>query len=1370
MSKLITARKGYKKPRNGPLFAQRVDRINNNIFDGADGGMIDMSKISMPTVGISTVNPIPVQGITAPKSLFNPIKTPKVGGIKGLNSKIKGTKGASAAISAGATLVGGLANKGISGGLESQAGSMISTLGGTAGNIVGQFNPIAGAAVTLGSQVLGGLTNRAFGMKTNVAALNAANEGTAALNNFRSNAQTFDDVQGPATVSVVENAYKGGWFSSGKARRKNAELRAQRAIAQAWANRSVNNNVINLQQDQMNNALANYAALGGWLGGIDPTSPIGYSMLTDMEKIQQDKVNSKNMSTIPSILAFGGNVESNGATWSDGMTHINVGGSHEENPNEGVQLGVDNQGTPNLVEEGEVIYNDYVFSNRLTVPVIKKKKDLSQEERVLKKYSDNTYAKAAKRAEKDSGVTDRPNDLIAKRGFEATLQILATSQEREREKQKLKELQEAIDNMSPEELAALQQQMQAMQQQSQEEAIAQQQAQQQQASPEEMQQMSPEEAQQMQQMQQAQQMQADQQPVAALGGILSTPDNMYPYGGSFEDFTKELANKGISMEDFLYAVLRSQYAKDLMPDEDVRNLAKASLDTVNAQTFDNYKDFAEKFLSSQESSKQLTEEQLKLRKSLERKYKKGTKNFDYDKLSGHGKAAFDADLQKVLENPDLLKEDKDNQLSISRYGEAKPDISFSHFATNEARDSYLPEISLNDNGKLDIQYKDGVIPQGLSFLNDGVTYDKEKGWLNRKGESVENPFTKEYGFTNPARDWNSWGYIDSNGDWQSIDAPTPSTSGNTDFKFTPTAEWAKDLGEASKYEQQDHYIDNYIDFIEALNNGDQDALKRLYTIGEATKSNNPEDRAGKNRYFVEGADYDNLKKEDVIGYNPNEPENGIFGNSYWASLFGVDLDSQQSSKIFTKDKEGNVASWKPEEWDNLSEENKKDYTILGKPNRENLREFLKSSINYYPESYSFDKDDLYFQGISDNVWGPHHLEANKATNRYAYVDAQGNYLKDADGNIRYIDYNPEANYNYYNNKTPIETQTVNGTTLNTIGILGGDVSNNIGVRKNPDGTWKTYRLTDEQAEKLKQREILNSDERYKTLPQFEDAVEGYNFTPHYFELDDDAYKSAGFDDEGYKAPKATTDTESDPFPKAQNWPYLAAGLAQLGALGYNILSPSDYSNANAMIKAGMQAGNYMPVSYTPRGNFHVYKPDDPWFYTSPIIAQGNSAQRLLANKVSPSKGAEILANTYNTQLALGKATRQALEHNDEKEFKDIEANNALGNTWSEGFLKADMANQDAFARAQGFSLEGQKAGYAMKQAIDDAKAAGINAGISGLINLLPAYAQNKYNQDMIGWGIRNGAYAPQDVGYWAKKSQAAEGGKIKRNKKKGLNF
>jgi hypothetical protein len=59
---------------------------------------------------------------------------------------------------------------------------------------------------------------------------------------------------------------------------------------------------------------------------------------------------------------------SNGGIWSDGVTHVNTGGSHEENPEDGVQMGVDSQNAPNLVEEDEVIYNDYVFSARLTVP------------------------------------------------------------------------------------------------------------------------------------------------------------------------------------------------------------------------------------------------------------------------------------------------------------------------------------------------------------------------------------------------------------------------------------------------------------------------------------------------------------------------------------------------------------------------------------------------------------------------------------------------------------------------------------------------------------------------------------------------------------------------------------------------------------------------------------------------------------------------------------------------------------------------------------------------------------------------------------------------------------------------------------------
>jgi hypothetical protein len=52
-----------------------------------------------------------------------------------------------------------------------------------------------------------------------------------------------------------------------------------------------------------------------------------------------------------------------------GVQEIKTGGTHEQNPNGGVFMGTDNQGTPNLVEEGEVIVDfpdgrKFVFTNR----------------------------------------------------------------------------------------------------------------------------------------------------------------------------------------------------------------------------------------------------------------------------------------------------------------------------------------------------------------------------------------------------------------------------------------------------------------------------------------------------------------------------------------------------------------------------------------------------------------------------------------------------------------------------------------------------------------------------------------------------------------------------------------------------------------------------------------------------------------------------------------------------------------------------------------------------------------------------------------------------------------------------------------------
>lgn len=113
--------------------------------------------------------------------------------------------------------------------------------------------------------------------------------------------------------------------------------------------------------------------------------------------------------------AEGGLLDTN---FSNGVTIIGNGGTHEENPMEGIQMGTDQNGIPNLVEEGEVIWNNYVFSNRLKP---------TKEMRKQYKYKDTTFANIAKDIQKES--QERPNDPISKRGLDAAMFVLQQSQE-----------------------------------------------------------------------------------------------------------------------------------------------------------------------------------------------------------------------------------------------------------------------------------------------------------------------------------------------------------------------------------------------------------------------------------------------------------------------------------------------------------------------------------------------------------------------------------------------------------------------------------------------------------------------------------------------------------------------------------------------------------------------------------------------------------------------------------------------------------------------------------------------------------------------------------------------------------------------------
>lgn len=122
-------------------------------------------------------------------------------------------------------------------------------------------------------------------------------------------------------------------------------------------------------------------------------------------------------------LALGGDLGTAGANFSSGLTEINEGGSHETNPLEGVPMGADTRGVPNVVEEGETIYDGYVFSNRLKLPDwIRKKYKLGG-----KKGKGMTFADASKRLAKESA--ERPNDPISGAGLAAAMDDLREAQE-----------------------------------------------------------------------------------------------------------------------------------------------------------------------------------------------------------------------------------------------------------------------------------------------------------------------------------------------------------------------------------------------------------------------------------------------------------------------------------------------------------------------------------------------------------------------------------------------------------------------------------------------------------------------------------------------------------------------------------------------------------------------------------------------------------------------------------------------------------------------------------------------------------------------------------------------------------------------------
>lgn len=285
-----------------------------------------------------------------------------------------------AAINAGINAAGSLAGGLISDGYSTTAGNVMNSLSSVASLIPGW-----GTAAAAGLKVGAGLANRAFGVKWNEKNIANVENNIRDLNNFQSNAGDWDTLasnwSNAATGMTFNNNYigKNGWLTGDKVGSKANDLRNQITNGENHVYNTLINNATSISKQQMNNMLAN------------------------------------------NITAYGGELHSQGGNFTNGIISINNGDSHENNPNEGVQIGVDPQGVPNLVEEGENIFNNYVYSKRINVPkAIRNKYKLGG----IKNIS---FADASKKLSKES--EERPNDPISKNGLEAIMYDLAESQE-----------------------------------------------------------------------------------------------------------------------------------------------------------------------------------------------------------------------------------------------------------------------------------------------------------------------------------------------------------------------------------------------------------------------------------------------------------------------------------------------------------------------------------------------------------------------------------------------------------------------------------------------------------------------------------------------------------------------------------------------------------------------------------------------------------------------------------------------------------------------------------------------------------------------------------------------------------------------------
>ena len=1389
------------------------------------------------------------------------------------------SKGGTAMVNAGASVMNA--------GLKSGNGAM-ALVGGIMGTVGTGINAMFGSNIN---------EERVNGIKDNIAFINNSRYSTAA-----DSSQAIAQMQGINGVAGFNRKDIGtdGWFSH-KARNTYNDLVTKANAAYAHQRSNANNAGNNFNINHTASMQTRLAAYGGQLDN-----------------------NLMNVFLKPNRqFAFGGDVVGDGSNYPTGLTHIDEGSTHEDNPNQGVQLGQDAQGTPNLVEEGETVYDDYVFSARLKVPEQTKdkgQKEFTREQKILKKYQGKSYADASKRAEIDSGVDERPNDPIAKRGFESILEVLAQSQEQERQVQQLKEQQEAIANMSPQEFALYQQQLI---QQAQAEQEAQQQEAQQPSPEDQMQQMSPEEQQAIMQQQQMAEMSPEQQqamqqqamqeqalaqqqdvqaPQYAEGGELNTEqDEQIPTDNQPQD-TGEQPVDPAQLQQAEQMEQQPQQQQTEQPQEQPQEQQTQQQDRVNAED-----------MSTAQLNQAIAEILQWAKENKDKDLAKAARKARH--ASREDKEDFVEDAYDEIEEAEDSKQQQQQGISQVEQQQAQPTpedytpqegqqpmMYAEGGITTQALNSFMKQLS-----QLDDENAQQTVAQFYSLLQNGNTeqayslanqayqaysqasneeanqvqagiaaqdsnefalggamnaniYEKGTPNLDRSGNpSLESLFKQLETLGITSKDFQNWLLADKiNSQYATLGADDFNYNdeiNNDQVRYNiirglldtfSNDEATKALSEkrlkedASKDErlakQARSKLYQYYKETKGVNpnSNDEDVkaafnmdLKKLITAGEDAKVsdldliiNKPFRTTGgrsKTQAFAQMAQGQSLIANGATIVNRNEkgelnlfdPKAGnrpglvpegtgiVFnggkytynGKTYdtYNGLLDANRDFNSAGIYNAKSTKDNVSAF-----ENQTQFEKYYRDSISNWFREHRAKGASEAIfkKFLPKynmsgaearswvqelSNSKDARDREMAEIIKANWkAPDNDWSDKATwdfdsrlnngnlfgninkNASSYITESDKYLadhandSDYDGRSMKVrrtdhvfgwDHTPDYFIGRGEGIRPYVMTDVNGIKTKKYVTLPEGFDLNAYASKFEDPT-KVGKLSirDVDVSDILQRDLVQLPDGnvydISTLPEEQKT----QLKAKYAKIATDTSKLApGVD---YKDRQYEMNHKVSPagieYPKMAMWPwYLGAGL-QVGALAHNILTPTDYSNADNMIKASRNGTAWTPIKAQPIGDYVKLRPYDINYANNMTLANAKSADRQLANASNGNVGQQmqgVLANTYNTNLGIGNNIKTGIDYNNVIAEKEATFNRGTHQYNSQAALDAAKANQAAQIKAAGYTLEGLRSGYAMRQAIDDAKSKSISAGLTGIANLANNYAQQKFNNDALNFSL-----------------------------------